>query len=111
MGLKKVFPIFQVGFIGGICLPCYNVLVQVLPTTAPMQIQCEQNLDTWKQKAEERKKAEEQRNSQKEDEKMEEEAKDEENEDEEDTGQEEEDEVVEENDDPDDEDEGENVEE
>jgi hypothetical protein len=46
---------FQVGFIGGICLPCYDLMVQVLPETFPMQKQCQSNLDTWKQKAEKRK--------------------------------------------------------
>ncbi|XP_059090065.1 probable 3',5'-cyclic phosphodiesterase pde-5 isoform X3 [Tigriopus californicus] len=45
----------QVGFIGGICLPCYDLLVKVLPNTAPMQEQCTYNLNVWKSKAEERK--------------------------------------------------------
>lgn len=44
----------QVGFIGGICLPCYDLLVKVLPNTAPMQEQCTYNLNVWKAKAEER---------------------------------------------------------
>ena len=49
----------KVGFIGGICLPCYDLLVQVLPGTAPMKSQCEANLGTWKQLSEERKKQKE----------------------------------------------------
>ena len=44
----------QVGFIGGICLPCYDLLVQVLPATAPMQENCKDNLNIWKEKADER---------------------------------------------------------
>lgn len=40
------------GFIGGICLPCYDLLVQVLPNTEPMQKQCKDNLETWKELAE-----------------------------------------------------------
>ena len=44
----------QVGFIGGICLPCYDLLVQVLPATGPMQQNCKDNLNTWKDKADER---------------------------------------------------------
>ena len=44
----------QVGFIGGICLPCYDLLVQVLPATAPMQENCKDNLNIWKGKADER---------------------------------------------------------
>ena len=37
-------------------MPCYDLLVQVLPSTAPMQTQCSKNLDVWKEKAEQRKK-------------------------------------------------------
>jgi cAMP and cAMP-inhibited cGMP 3',5'-cyclic phosphodiesterase 10 len=44
-----------VGFIGGICLPCYDLLASVLPNTARMQQQCANNLNIWKQKAEEKK--------------------------------------------------------
>ena len=47
------------GFIGGICLPCYDLLVQVLPGTSPMKNQCEANLSTWKELSEERKKQKE----------------------------------------------------
>lgn len=50
---------FQVGFIGGICLPCYDLLVQVLPGTSPMKKQCVENLGTWKHLSEERKKEKE----------------------------------------------------
>ena len=41
-------------------MPCYDLLVQVLPGTAPMKSQCEANLGTWKQLSEERKKQKEQ---------------------------------------------------
>ena len=47
------------GFIGGICLPCYDLLVQVLPGTEPMQSQCKTNLETWKRKSEQRKRCQE----------------------------------------------------
>ena len=43
---------FQVGFIGGICLPCYDLLEQVLPSTGPMKEQCAYNLQVWKRKSE-----------------------------------------------------------
>ncbi|XP_071744727.1 probable 3',5'-cyclic phosphodiesterase pde-5 isoform X1 [Lepeophtheirus salmonis] len=41
----------QVGFIGGICLPCYELMSQVIPTTSPMMVQCKRNLEDWKKKA------------------------------------------------------------
>ena len=63
----------QVGFIGGICLPCYDLLVQVLPETAPMQEQCSHNLNTWKEKAADRKKREEEEEAKAKEEKEEEE--------------------------------------
>ena len=44
--------IIQVGFIGGICLPCYDLLEQVLPSTSPMREQCAYNLQVWKRKSE-----------------------------------------------------------
>lgn len=36
-------------------MPCYDLLVQVLPSTAPMQTQCKENLDIWKRKSEQHK--------------------------------------------------------
>ena len=35
-------------------MPCYDLLVQVLPATEPMQENCKDNLNTWKDKADER---------------------------------------------------------
>ena len=51
-----MLPNLQVGFIGGICLPCYELLAQVLPNTSQMQDLCKSNLETWKERAEERRK-------------------------------------------------------
>ena len=45
----------QVGFFGGICIPCYELLAKVMPTVQPMVEQCHANWATWKQLAEERK--------------------------------------------------------
>ena len=45
----------QVGFFGGICIPCYELLAKVMPTVQPMVDQCHSNWATWKQLAEERK--------------------------------------------------------
>ena len=49
----------QVGFFGGICIPCYSLLAQVMPTVTPMLEQCQSNWANWKQLAEERKKEKE----------------------------------------------------
>ena len=45
----------KVGFFGGICLPCYDLLSKVMPTVTPMLEQCQANLVKWKYLAEERK--------------------------------------------------------
>ena len=45
----------QVGFFGGICIPCYELLAKVMPTVQPMVDQCHSNWAKWKQLAEERK--------------------------------------------------------
>ena len=45
----------QVGFFGGICIPCYELLAKVMPTVQPMVDQCHSNWATWKGLAEERK--------------------------------------------------------
>ena len=49
----------QVGFFGGICIPCYDLLAKVMPTVTPMLEQCQSNWAHWKQLAEERKKEKE----------------------------------------------------
>ena len=63
----------QLGFIGGICLPCYDLLVQVLPNTGPMQKQCLKNLETWKERADARKKEQEEEKKKSDEDKKEEE--------------------------------------
>ena len=45
----------QVGFISGICLPCYELLAEILPATTAMRDQCKHNLNAWKTRADERK--------------------------------------------------------
>ena len=45
----------QVGFISGICMPCYDLLAEILPATTAMRDQCKHNLNNWKTRAEERK--------------------------------------------------------
>nr|CAD7401018.1 unnamed protein product [Timema cristinae] len=37
----------QVGFLTGICVPCYNLLYRLIPTTKPLLDQCEANLKRW----------------------------------------------------------------
>ena len=40
--------IHQVGFLNGICIPCYNLLSSIVPSTTPMLDQCKENLVTWR---------------------------------------------------------------
>ncbi|XP_074640630.1 putative 3',5'-cyclic phosphodiesterase pde-5 isoform X4 [Tubulanus polymorphus] len=49
-------PESQVGFIVGICLPCYELLAAVLPGTQPMVDGATANLKKWKELAEKNKK-------------------------------------------------------
>ena len=46
----------QVGFLNGICIPCYSLLTSVLPSVIPMYDQCRENLDTWRKIADQKKK-------------------------------------------------------
>ncbi|XP_059614609.1 probable 3',5'-cyclic phosphodiesterase pde-5 [Phlebotomus argentipes] len=43
----------QVGFITGICIPCYSLLQHLLPDTQPLLNMCQQNLDRWQKIADE----------------------------------------------------------
>ena len=56
----------QVGFFGGICIPCYELLAKVMPTVQPMVDQCHSNWAKWKELAEERKQQKEQEQKEKE---------------------------------------------
>ena len=38
----------QVGFLSGICIPCYELLSKLIPGTKPLLDGCKQNLETWK---------------------------------------------------------------
>ena len=51
----------QVGFFGGICIPCYDLLSKVMPSLTPMLEQCRANWAQWKQLAEQRKQEERER--------------------------------------------------
>ncbi|XP_069948734.1 probable 3',5'-cyclic phosphodiesterase pde-5 isoform X3 [Cherax quadricarinatus] len=46
----------QVGFLSGICIPCYELLHKLIPDTEPLLTGCKNNLQTWKQIAAEKKK-------------------------------------------------------
>ncbi|XP_063242664.1 probable 3',5'-cyclic phosphodiesterase pde-5 isoform X2 [Bacillus rossius redtenbacheri] len=39
----------QVGFLTGICIPCYSLLNQLIPSTQPLLSQCQANLERWKE--------------------------------------------------------------
>lgn len=45
----------QVGFLSGICLPCYNILKTVIPESAPLLEGVNKNLERWKTLYEEQK--------------------------------------------------------
>ena len=49
----------QVGFLSGICIPCYDILNTLIPETSPMLEGCQANLTKWKELAEEEKKVKE----------------------------------------------------
>jgi cAMP and cAMP-inhibited cGMP 3',5'-cyclic phosphodiesterase 10 len=38
----------QVGFLTGICIPCYSLLYALIPETKPMLDQCQANLEQWR---------------------------------------------------------------
>ncbi|XP_024081659.1 probable 3',5'-cyclic phosphodiesterase pde-5 [Cimex lectularius] len=42
----------QVGFLNGICIPCYSLLSQLIPDTKPLLDSCTANLERWKVKNE-----------------------------------------------------------
>ncbi|PSN55466.1 hypothetical protein C0J52_02623 [Blattella germanica] len=44
-----------VGFLTGICIPCYSLLYKLIPETKPMLDQCQANLERWRQIDEETK--------------------------------------------------------
>lgn len=37
----------QVGFLTGICIPCYTLLNRLIPETKPLLDMCQINLDKW----------------------------------------------------------------
>ncbi len=46
-------PDSQVGFISGICIPCYSLLHRLIPETKPLLDGCQTNLERWKKLAKE----------------------------------------------------------
>ena len=47
--------IFQVGFLKGICIPCYELLLKLVPVSQPLLSGCEENYRRWKAIADEAK--------------------------------------------------------
>lgn len=43
----------QLGFLTGICVPCYTLLHRLIPETKPMLNMCNENLKTWQKIANE----------------------------------------------------------
>ncbi|VEN34412.1 unnamed protein product [Callosobruchus maculatus] len=41
-------PASQVGFLTGICVPCYQLLYALIPETKPMLDMCQRNLERWR---------------------------------------------------------------
>lgn len=52
----------QVGFLTGICIPCYSLLYKMIPETKPLLDQCQANLERWRQIDEEIKRQKEEKN-------------------------------------------------
>ncbi|XP_076440907.1 putative 3',5'-cyclic phosphodiesterase pde-5 isoform X2 [Babylonia areolata] len=52
---QNELPQLEVGFILGICLPCYELLTEIIPETEPMLTGVTANLKCWQQLAEEQK--------------------------------------------------------
>lgn len=38
---------FQLGFLNGICIPCYSLLHRLIPETNGLLKQCQENLTRW----------------------------------------------------------------
>lgn len=53
----------QVGFLMGICIPCYTLLNELIPQTKPLLDMCHENLKRWQSKDCEIKKKKESKNS------------------------------------------------
>lgn len=43
----------QVGFLNGICIPCYTLLYRLIPETKPLLDMCQANLSKWQAIADE----------------------------------------------------------
>ncbi|KHN74347.1 putative 3',5'-cyclic phosphodiesterase pde-5 [Toxocara canis] len=48
-------PQMQVGFMNGICMPCYDLLSRVIPETEQLRERCKYNAKKWEELAEEQK--------------------------------------------------------
>ncbi|KAB7502300.1 putative 3',5'-cyclic phosphodiesterase pde-5 [Armadillidium nasatum] len=45
-------PSSQVGFLSGICIPCYGLIAKLIPSSLPLLDGCKKNLERWKELAE-----------------------------------------------------------
>lgn len=45
--LIEMFCSLQLGFLNGICIPCYTLLYRLIPESKPMLQQCQENLTRW----------------------------------------------------------------
>lgn len=53
----------QLGFLYGICIPCYTLLYRLIPDTKPMLAMCNSNLERWHKIAQENKTSKSQKQS------------------------------------------------
>ncbi|KAL7631814.1 UNVERIFIED_CONTAM: hypothetical protein RMT77_017877 [Armadillidium vulgare] len=61
-------PSSQVGFLSGICIPCYGLIAKLIPSSLPLLDGCKKNLERWKELSEmegEKKKQKEKEESEK----------------------------------------------
>ncbi|RXG72469.1 putative 3',5'-cyclic phosphodiesterase pde-5 [Armadillidium vulgare] len=45
-------PSSQVGFLSGICIPCYGLIAKLIPSSLPLLDGCKKNLERWKELSE-----------------------------------------------------------
>lgn len=50
---RSTFPYSQVGFLTGICIPCYTLLYRLIPETKTLLDMCQSNLTKWQSIADE----------------------------------------------------------
>lgn len=50
-----VVSVIQVGFLKFVCIPCYELLMRLVPTSKPMLAGCTENYQKWEKIAQEAK--------------------------------------------------------